>query len=66
MQVRHHLRNFSYIIIAVFFLFMDLPLLINKRSLLDICTRTMYIDTIKKEDFLDKYGKPDIKKSLKE
>ena len=63
---RYLVKANYYIIIAVFFLFMDLPLLINKRSLLDICTRTMYIDTIKKEDFVDKYGKPDIKKSLKE
>ena len=57
-----------YTVTFIFFLFLELPLFFTKRSLLDLCSRTMYIDTIKKEDFVGKYGKPDIegiKKSLK-
>ena len=68
-EFRYLVEANYYIIIAVFFLCMDLPLFVNKRSLLDICTRTMYVDILKKEDNVGKYGKPDIegiKKSLKE
>ena len=54
--------EFNYYIIAfIFFLFMDVSLFFCRRSLLDLCTRTKYIDLLKKEDFEGKYGKPQIK-----
>ena len=43
------------VVVVIFFLAMDLPVLFTKRSLLDICTGTTYIlkkETIKKSQYI--------------
>lgn len=66
--VRFYLDLSYYMVTFVFILFMELPLFYTKRSLIDWCTNTVYIDAIKKEDLKGRYGEPDIlvkKKQLK-
>ena len=42
-----------YTVLFIYFFILDFPLLVTKRSLLDLCTRTMYVDTAKKKDLLE-------------
>ena len=44
---RYQIGLSYYVIIALFFLLMDLPVLITKRSFLDLCTGTKYVKRIK-------------------
>ncbi len=49
-----------YSVTIIFFLLMDVPLFFTQRSLLDLCTKTMYADVLTKKDWKGKYGEPDI------
>ena len=44
---RYQIGLSYYVIIALFFFLMDLPVLITKRSFLDLCTGTKYVKRIK-------------------